>query len=536
MLNHQTQPVDPAQAIAAGDTALGIELGSTRVKAVLAGPSGQVWGIGAAEWDNQLVDGYWTYPLELVWDRLAACQADLAQDVAGRWGQAVTTVGAIGVSAMMHGYLVFDRQGRQLVGFRTWRNTTAARAAAQLSAAFGRHIPQRWSVAHLYQAILDGEDHVPQIDCLTTLAGHVHQRLTGRRVLGMGDASGMFPLDLRGAWDQGCLRRFAELAGPARPGWELADILPQVLPAGAPAGRLTAEGAAWLDPTGGLQPGIECCPPEGDAQTGLVATNATAPRTGSLSIGTSIFATAVLERELVTTDEAIDVVVTPQGHPAAMAHCNNGASELNAWCRLFAQFAAAGGADQDQDKVFAILLGQALEGAPDGGGLMAFNYLSGEPLAGLAEGRPVFLRTPGSRFELADFMRVQVYAALATLRLGLDRMAAEGVEIDRWTAQGGLFRTADVAQRLVAAALDRPVAVARAAGEGGAWGMALLAQYRRLAAGGDDQALADFLDRVFASREVVTVAPQAADVAGFASFLERHGRALPVERAAVEHT
>ncbi|KGM16562.1 ATPase [Actinotalea fermentans ATCC 43279 = JCM 9966 = DSM 3133] len=526
--------------IAAGRTSLGIELGSTRIKACLVGADGSTLADGSHEWENQFVDRMWTYSLEDVWSGLQACVAELQADVQRRYGVPLTDVGALGVSAMMHGYLAFDAAGELLVPFRTWRNTTTGAAAAELSALFGHNIPLRWSVAHLYQAILDDEPHVPQVASLTTLAGYVHQRLTGRHVLGVGDASGMFPIDpATRTYDARMLAQFDELVAERRPGPRLphlGDLLPTVLVAGQEAGRLTDEGAALLDPSGTLRPGARLCPPEGDAGTGMVATNAVARRTGNVSVGTSIFAMVVLERPLERQHHELDLVTTPAGDLVAMVHCNNGASELGAWADLFGRFATALGTPAEPDAVFGALLREALAGDADGGGLVAYNYLSGEPITGLEEGRPLFVRTPDSRLTLANFMRTQVYGAFATLSLGMRVLAAEGVELDVLAAHGGLFRTAGVAQRLLAAAVDAPVAVARTASEGGPWGMAVLAgDLLAKADGTTDEDLGAYLaTRVFAGAEVDVVAPLADDVAGYAAFLERYEAGLPVERAATE--
>jgi sugar (pentulose or hexulose) kinase len=434
---------------------------------------------------------------------------------------------------MMHGYLAFDAAGELLVPFRTWRNTTTGPAAAELTELFGQNIPLRWSIAHLYQAVLDAEPHVPQVAFLTTLAGYVHWRLTGRKVLGVGDASGMFPVDpATKDYDARLLARFDALVAERYPNLRLRDLLPEVLVAGQEAGRLTPEGAALLDPTGGLQPGAPLCPPEGDAGTGMVATNAVAPRTGNVSVGTSIFAMVVLERPLTRVHHELDVVTTPAGDLVAMVHCNNGASELGAWAGLLGRFAEALGTPADPDAVYGALLREALEGEPDAGGLLAYNYLSGEPITGLTEGRPVVVRTPDSRFTLANFARAQVYGVFGTLSLGMRVLAGEGVALDTLFAHGGLFRTAGVAQRLLAAAVGAPVAVARTAGEGGPWGMAVLAAYLE-AAGEMD--LGEYLrTRIFADAEVDVVGPDPDDVAGYAAFLQRYEAGLAIERAAAE--
>jgi sugar (pentulose or hexulose) kinase len=526
---------DAGAAIAVGRTALGIELGSTRIKAVLIGPDSAPLAVGSSDWENQFVDRRWTYSLDAVWTGVQQSVAALADDVRRRHEVELTSVGALGVSAMMHGYLAFDADGELLTPFRTWRNTSTGRAAERLSAEFGVNIPLRWSVAHLYQAILDGEDHVERLHHLTTLAGYVHWQLTGEKVLGIGDASGMVPIDAAtGSYSAPMLARFDELAAEAGVELTLADLLPAVARAGQTAGVLTERGAALLDPAGRLRPGIPLCPPEGDAGTGMVATNSVAPRTGNVSAGTSIFAMVVLEHELAQVHRELDLVTTPAGDPVAMVHCNNGASELEAWAGLFGEFARGLGVDVDPSKVFETLFVAALDGAGDCGGMLAYNYLSGEPITDLEEGRPLFLRSPDSRFDLGTFMRTHLFASLATLRIGMDVLQkTEDVRLMRMFAHGGLFKTAGVAQRFLAAAIDTPVSVGDVAGEGGAWGIAVLAAF---AVDGSDRSLAEYLDsEVFAGVTLQTVEPDPADVAGFDAFMRRYVAALPVERAAVDH-
>ena len=526
------------EAIEQGRTALGIELGSTRIKACLVGPDNAPIASGSHDWENQLVDGVWTYSLDAVWSGLQASMTALLADVDRQYGVPLTTVGALGVSAMMHGYLAFDEADELLVPFRTWRNTSTERAATELTGLFGHNIPLRWSVAHLYQAILDDEPHVAQVRHFTTLAGYVHWRLTGQQVLGVGDASGMFPIDpATKDYDHRMLAQLDELVAGRGPGRAVADLLPGVLPAGADAGALTVEGAALLDPTGTLRPGIPLCPPEGDAGTGMVATGSVAPRTGNVSAGTSIFAMVVLEKPLDRVHDELDLVTTPAGDLVAMVHCNNGASELGAWAELFGQFATALGQPADPDAVFGALLRSALDGDADGGGLLAYNYLSGEPITGLEAGRPLFTRTPDSRLTLGNFARTQVYSAFGTLSLGMRVLAEEQVGLDSMFAHGGLFKTEGVAQRLLAAALGAPVAVGRTAGEGGAWGIAVLAAYRASAHGAaaPEQSLGAYLGaEVFADAALDVVEPDADDVAGFSAFLERYSAGLAIERAAVE--
>lgn len=517
-------------AIAAGEAVLGIELGSTRIKACLIGRDFGVLAVGAHEWENAFVDRMWTYSLAEVETGLQEAYRGLVADVRQRHGVELVSLAGVGVSAMMHGYLVFDAAGKLLVPFRTWRNTRTAPAAARLSQLFGVNIPLRWSIAHLYQAILEGEPHVPEIASFTTLAGYVHRRLTGRDVLGIGDASGMFPIDsATHDYDTTLLARFDELAAGRVP--PLHALLPDVLDAGADAGVLTTEGAVLLDPTGALAAGAVACPPEGDAGTGMVATNSVAPRQGSVSVGTSVFAMVVLERPLSAVHRELDLVTTPSGDPVAMVHCNNGASELAAWVGLFTRFAAAAGRPIDADGAFDVLFREALDGDGDAGGLLAYNLLAGEPIADLEEGRPLFVRAPDSRFSLANFMRAQIYGVFGTLSLGMRVLASEGVRLDRMLAHGGLFRTPGVAERFLASALSAPVAVGRTAAEGGAWGIAVLAAYS-VSRGAED--LSGYLrEHVFAGARFRSVDPDPEDVAAFAAYLERYTAGLAVERSAV---
>jgi len=530
-----SESADTAAAIAAGRAVLGIELGSTRIKAVLVDEAGLAIAGGSHEWANRLVDGVWTYDLADVEAGLRSCYADLSRTVRETHGVELTRIAGLGISAMMHGYLAFDAEGAQLTAFRTWRNTSTGQASRQLTEAFGYNIPQRWSIAHLYQAILNGEEHVGRVARITTLAGWVHGRLTGRHVLGVGDASGMFPIDpATGTYDTSMLATFGDLVADRGFDWRLADILPRVLTAGEGAGELTAEGAHLLDPTGTLQPGAPLCPPEGDAGTGMVATNSLRPRTGNVSAGTSIFAMVVLEGPLKKVHEELDMVTTPDGAPVAMAHCNNGTSDLDAWVGLLDETLRIGGVELDRTELFVRLFGAALEGDPDAGGVVAYNYLSGEPITATTEGRPLLLRSPNARFSLANLMRAHLYAVFGTLRLGMDILLTdEGVGLDSLYAHGGLFKTAGVAQRFLAASLDTPVTVGELAGEGGAWGMALLAAYASVSDRGET--LPDWLDRVvFDGADLSTLAPRPEDVAGFEAYLTRYGAGLAAERAAAE--
>ena len=526
-----TDTVQIQTALAQGETFLGIELGSTRIKAVLTGPDYQPIASGGHGWENQLVNGIWTYALEDVWSGIQAAYAALAAEVLAKYGHKLTTVKAMGFSAMMHGYLVFDGAGNQLAPFRTWRNTMTAPAAAQLTELFQFNIPQRWSIAHLQQAILNSEAHVPQIRRLYTLAAYVHEKLTGQRVVGAGEASGMFPLDSAAVdYDEARVAQFDAL----NPGFsqKLRDILPAVLPAGASAGTLTAGGAALIDPTGALQDGIPLCPPEGDAGTGMICTNTVAERTGNVSAGTSIFATLVMEKPLSKLYTELDLLTTPSGKPVAMVHCNNCTTDFDAWVKLLHETAQAAGANISKPAFYDLLYAKALEGAPDGGGLLAYNYVSGEHLVELEEGRPLFVRLPDGRFDLANFMRTHLYAAMASLKLGMDILTQqEGAALERLLGHGGLFKTPLVGQKLMAGALNVPVAVMETAGEGGAWGIALLAAF--MAEGGELSLEAFLADKIFADSACITAEPGAEDVAGFAVFIERYRAGLAIERAAV---
>lgn len=508
---------------------LGIELGSTRIKACLIDETGATLATGSHAWENRLENGLWTYGLDEVHAGLRAAYADLVAAL----GEAPTTLDAIGVSAMMHGYLAFDAAGELLVPFRTWRNTNTGPAAAELSAALGVNIPLRWSIAHLHQATLDAEAHVPAVARVTTLAGYVHGLLTGRDVLGVGDASGIFPIDpTSGGYDTRLVGIAEERLAAAGAPLDLVAVLPEVLPAGADAGVLTAEGAALLDPSGALGPGIPLAPPEGDAGTGMVATDAVRPRTANVSAGTSIFAMVVLEHALAEQSPDIDVVTTPDGSPVAMVHCNNGSSELGAWVGVFQEFAAAIGSTATSDEIFQAVLGGALEA--DAEGLYAYNLLSGEPIVGTEEGRPLVVRTPGSRLSLAGFGRAQLFSVFAALSIGMRELAAQNVALDAAVAHGGLFRTGGVAQRVLAAALGAPVAVGETAGEGGAWGAAVLAAYRGAVAAGEARTLPDWLDEtVFADAAVTTVEPTASEVADYAAYLDTWQAGLAIEHAAI---
>ena len=522
------------EAVEAGKTILGIEFGSTRIKAVLTNEENAPIAQGAHDWENRLENGIWTYTLEDIWGGLQDAYAKLAADVKAQCGASLKKIGAIGFSAMMHGYMVFDKEGTLMVPFRTWRNTITEQAAKELTAAFSFNIPQRWSIAHLYQAILNGEEHLPRIDYLSTLAGYVHWKLTGKRVLGVGEASGMFPIDSTTCtYDAKMVEQFDELVAGKGYDIKLLDIIPEVITAGDDAGVLTDEGAKLLDVSGKLSGGIPLCPPEGDAGTGMVATNSVAVRTGNVSAGTSVFAMVVLEKPLSKAYDAIDLVTTPSGEAVAMVHCNNCTSDLNAWVNIFKEFAEAFGIEPDMNKLFGTLYNKALEGDADCGGLLAYNYFSGEHITGFEEGRPLFVRTPDSNFNLANFMRVHLFTALGALKTGCDiLLKKEQVKVDNITGHGGLFKTKGVGQSILAAAMNAPVSVMETAGEGGAWGIALLASYMINKNG---RTLAEFLDAdVFAGEKGTQMSPDEADVAGFDKFIERYTNGLAIERAAVD--
>ena len=523
------------EAICAGKTALGIEFGSTRIKAILIGADNTPIASGSHDWENQLENGIWTYSLSAIWSGLQDCYAKMAADVKEKYDVTLTTVGSIGFSAMMHGYMAFDKNDELLVPFRTWRNTITGEASEKLTEAFSYNIPQRWSIAHLYQAILKKEEHVGNVAFFTTLAGYIHWTLTGKKVRGVGEASGMFPIDIgTKQFDKTKIETFDKLVASYQYSWKLEEILPKVLTAGEEAGVLTEEGAKLLDVSGNLLAGIPLCPPEGDAGTGMVATNSVAKRTGNVSAGTSVFAMIVLEKELKRVHPEIDLVTTPTGNLVAMVHCNNCTSDLNAWVNLFKEFAESFGIPVDMTKLFSVLYHKALEGDNDCGGLLAYNYFSGEHITGFEEGRPLFVRTPEDNFNLANFMRVHLFTSLGALKTGLDiLLKEENVKVDTILGHGGLFKTKGVGQKVVAAAMDTPVTVMETAGEGGAWGIAVLASYMKNKTA--EESLDDYLNnRVFAGQKGETIAPDASDVAGFDTFMERYTKGLKIERAAID--
>lgn len=535
-INMKTNLGNIKQAITEGTTSLGIEFGSTRIKAVLIDHRFGTIASGSYEWENRLEDGFWTYNLVDIITGLQAAYSDMKQEVERKYGITIRKIGSIGFSAMMHGYMAFDKTGELLVPFRTWRNSTTSVAAKELTGKFQFNIPERWSIAHLYQAIINEEKHLPRIDYITTLAGYIHWLLTGNKAIGIGDASGMFPIDESSQdYDESMIKQFDDLIAAKGYPWELKDILPKVYISGEQAGELTEVGAKILDQSQNLQPGIPVCPPEGDAGTGMVATNSVRKRTGNVSVGTSVFAMIVLENELSKVYPEIDLVTTPNGSPVGMVHANNCSSDLNAWLGLFREFSEAMGQKVDTNKLFEVMLNKALEAEPDGGGLLSYGYFSGENITGLETGRPLFVRSPESNFNLANFMRTHLFTAFGALKIGMDILTKEeNVTIDRILAHGGLFKTPLVGQKMIAAAMNTPVSVMDTAGEGGAWGMAILASY--MMNKDQEESLEDFLDsKVFEKVDGQEIYPDQFDVRGFESFIERYRQGLVIEQAAVDH-
>ena len=523
------------ELIESGKAVLGLELGSTRIKAVLIDEAHNPVASGGYEWENQLINGIWTYDLKEAWAGVQACYQDLKKEVQKKFGVTLKKVKAIGISGMMHGYVPFNADNELLVPFRTWRNTMTEEAVKELSELFDFNVPQRWSIAHLYQAILSGEKHVSNITYITTLAGYIHWQLTGQKVMGIGEASGMFPIDAETRnYDAVMLDKFSTLEKVKAMPWDIKEILPKVLVAGESAGVLTLEGARMLDVSGDLEAGIPMCPPEGDAGTGMVATNSVGVRTGNVSAGTSVFAMVVLEKALKKVHEELDIVTTPAGDNVAMVHCNNCTTDLNAWVNLFGEFAACMGLNADKNELFGTLYRKALEGDKDCGGLVAYNFYSGEHIARVNEGRPMFVRTPSAKFNLANFMRTHLYASLSSLKIGLDiLLKEEQVKVDRIYGHGGLFKTKGVAQGILAAAFDAPVAVMETAGEGGPWGMAILASY--MVNKEEGETLEDFLNsKVFADSQGDVMEPVGEDVAGFEAYMKVYTEVLEAERKAVE--
>lgn len=521
------------ELIESGKSILGIEFGSTRIKAVLIDEKGTVLASGGHGWENRFENGVWTYTLDDIWTGLQDCYQDLLKDVKEKYDTTITELASIGFSAMMHGYLAFDKKDELLVPFRTWRNTITEEASVKLTEAFSYNIPQRWSISHLYQAILNKEEHVKEVAFFTTLAGYVHWMLTGEKVLGVGDASGMFPIDTTtGNYDQKMVAKFDELIKDEGFDWKLSDILPKSIPAGADAGVLTEKGAKLLDTTGTLKAGAKMCPPEGDAGTGMVATNSVSIRTGNISAGTSVFAMVVLEKELSKVYPQIDLVTTPDGALVGMVHCNNCTSEINAWVNLFAEFAKASGNEMDMNTLFTLLYGKAMEGDADCGGLLSYNYFSGEPVTGFDKGAITFVRSQESKFTLANVMRMHLYSALATLKSGMDLMIKEeGVKVDEMLGHGGYFKTKGVGQQIAADAMNAPVSVMETAGEGGAWGIAVLAAY--LVTREDGETLPDYLNnKIFAGQKGSKLDPIPENVQGFEKFMDQYMKGLAMEKEA----
>lgn len=520
--------------IESGKAVLGIEFGSTRIKAILIGKDKAPIASGSHDWENRLENGIWTYSSEDIWSGLQDCYADMQADVRNKYNAEITQLAAIGFSAMMHGYMAFDKNGELLVPFRTWRNAITEEASVKLTGLFNYPIPQRWSIAHLYQAMLNGEEHVKQIAFQTTLAGYIHWKLTGKKVLGVGEASGMFPIDTAtGKFNASMIKQFNELAKEYP--WTLEEIFPEVLTAGDSAGCLTAEGAALLDVSGTLQPGAPLCPPEGDAGTGMAATNSVKVRTGNISAGTSVFGMVVLENELKKVHPEIDLVTTPSGDLVGMVHCNNCTSDLNAWVNCFKGCMTAYGVEVSMPKLYDTFYFEAVKGEPDCGNILTYNYVSGENITGMEVGRPLVVRTPESSFDFPNFAKATLYSTLSVLKIGLDIMLIdEGVRLDRITGHGGLYKTPEVGQQITANAINAPVTVMETAGEGGAWGIALLADYMIEKEHGET--LDMYLEnKVFAGSKGMTLSPQKEQVDGFNSFIEKYKKGLAIERAALNN-
>lgn len=527
---------DIRNTIINGQTAIGIELGSTRIKTVLIGADNTPIASGNHDWENSYVNSLWTYSLEDVWKGVQSSYQNMTDNVKEQFGVAIETTGSIGISGMMHGYLVFDQGGNLLTPFRTWRNNITGQASEALTKLFNYPIPQRWSISHLYQAILNQEEHISDIGYMTTLAGYIHWKLTGQKVLGIGEASGVFPIDVKTKdFNSKMIGQFNQLISPLNLPWHLENIMPTVLVAGAKAGELTEAGAQLLDVTGQLQPSIPLCPPEGDAGTGMVATNSISVRTGNVSAGTSVFAMIVLEKELSKAYSEIDLVTTPDGELVAMVHSNNCTSDYDAWMGLFAQVTNALGMDIPKPKLYDTLLSMALQGDPDCGGLLSYGYISGEHITHFEEGRPMFVRSSSSNFNLANFMRVNLFTSLGALKTGLDiLLEKESVKVDEILGHGGFFKTKGVGQKIMAAAFNVPVSIMETAGEGGAWGIALLAAYMVNRA--EHESLEAFLkEKVFGEKQGDSIAPDPSDVAGFNEFMKRYTKGLAIERAAVDY-
>lgn len=516
------------EKISQGRICLGIELGSTRIKATLIDDTFSPVASGSHGWENRLENGYWTYSLDDIHSGIKSCYADLKKEVSEKYGVKLEKIGAIGISAMMHGYMAFDKEDKLLVPFRTWRNTTTEKAASELTGLFGFNIPQRWSIAHLYQAILNKEPHISEIDHINTLAGYIHFLLTGKRVVGVGEASGMFPIK-DGGFNEEMLDKFGKAAADHGFNKDIRKVLPEVMSAGEDGGTLTEEGALFLDPAGDLKAGVPLCPPEGDAGTGMAATNAVLPKTGNISAGTSVFSMLVLEKDLEGVYPEIDIVTTPDGAPVAMVHCNNCCSELDAWVKIFGEVLTLSGHEVNKPQLYDMLYNNALKGDTDCGGVIVYNYLSGEPVTAVEKGRPMYFRTPDGKMNLANFFRSQIYSSVAALKSGMDILfEKEHVAAQQFTGHGGLFKTEGVAQQFVADALNTPVSVMKTAGEGGSWGIALLAAYTLDSKG---KSLADWLDsEVFSDMEKKTAQPDEKGSHGFAEYMKRYNVGLAAEK------
>lgn len=523
------------EAILNGKTALGIELGSTRIKGVLVDMNGTVLAVGIYDWENSFIDNIWTYSIEEIHTGIRGCYSSLRKEVEKSYDITLKKIGSIGISAMMHGYMALDRDGNQIAPFQTWRNTNTQQAADELTELFDFNIPLRWSIAHLYQRILDKEEHVKNLAYVSTLSAYIHWKLTGEKVIGVGDASGMFPIDSDTCdYDDGMVSKFDTLIEKYNFNWKLRDIFPKVLVAGEQAGVLTGDGAKFLDETGNLESGIPLCPPEGDAGTGMAATNSVAPRTGNVSAGTSTFAMIVLEKQLSKVYREIDMVTTPSGFPCAMSHANNGTSDLNAWVELFGEFAKLMGYQTNAGELFGKLYTHSLRGDSDCGGLLAYGYYSGENITMINEGRLAFLRTPESHFNLANFMKVHLYTSLGAVKMGLDILRKdEKVKVDRIMGHGGFFKTKGVGQRYLTAAVEAPVTVMDTASEGGAWGIALLAAY--MLDRKKDEKLEDYLENhIFRQLSGETIAPDEKEIKGFNTFMQHYKDGLDIEKKAIE--
>ena len=523
------------ECIESGQAFFGMEFGSTRIKAILSDREGSVLAVGTYGWENSLIDGIWTYSLEEIRAGLQGCYTSLREDVEEKYGITPVSYAGMGFSAMMHGYIPFDADGNLLSRFQTWRNTNTQEAADELTELFNYNIPLRWTIAHIYQCILDGEDHVKKYDYVTILSAYIHWLLTGEKVVGVGDASGIFPIDPdTGDYDEAMVQKFDTLIEGKGYNWKLRDILPKVMTAGEQAGLLTEEGAALLDVSGNLKAGIPLCPPEGDAGTGMTATNAVAPRTGNVSAGTSMFAMIVLEKALSRVYREIDMVTTPDGYPVAMSHANNGTTDLSNWVGLFEEFAGLIGADLNKTQIYEVLYRHSLTGAPDCGGLLSYCFDAGESIAGVNEGRPVYARMPDSDVNLANFMKTHIYSSLGVVKMGLDILKKENVKIDRIMGHGGFFKTKEVGQRALAAAVGAPVTVMETAGEGGAWGIALLAAYMGEKQSGSKETLSEYLEnRIFSEMEGTTLSPTEEEITGFDGFMEHFRAGMDLEKAAV---